>query len=282
MYSFALFFFARPMVCVLSLRALSCAFRCAAPAVSKPIGLNESKIVTDSEHQRLCRFVGMSADGNAKAPELKLLYRGSRDGFAAADFHRLCDGKGPTVAVVQTPQGCVFGGYAAASWNSTNSWVSAPGSFLFTLRNSRNLPPQRVPLKDPEYAMGCYAGLGPIYGGGYDLRVRSQANANSSSSRLGHSYALPEGCTSDLLAGAHYFTVSEVEVFGRRFARTCVSQCWSECSPFSVDCSCCVGGAPVLPFSAKRCIRTFVCVFSLFTLQFSLSHVGLQFGHAFC
>src|SRR6185369_15421821 len=32
--------------------------------------------------------------------EYKLLLRGSRDGFSASDFHRLCDNKGPTVTVI--------------------------------------------------------------------------------------------------------------------------------------------------------------------------------------
>jgi hypothetical protein len=192
---------------------------CAALALVKPIGLNDSKILTESEHQTLRRFVG---EGKAKSPELKLLYRGSRDGFAAADFHRLCDGKGPTLTVVQTPQGWVFGGYASVSWASAGDWVSAPGCFLFTLRNSRKLSPQTFALTKPQYALCSDANYGPILGGGpfaQDLYLAPHANTNSSSySVLGHSYALPAGCPSDLLAGAEYFNMSEMEVFGGRCA----------------------------------------------------------------
>jgi hypothetical protein len=182
----------------------------------------------------LLRFVG---EGKAKSPELKLLYRGSRDGFAAADFHRLCDGKGPTLTVVQTPQGCVFGGYASASWTSASGiWVSAPGCFLFTLRNSRKLSPQTFALTELQYAMYCDAEYGPFFGRGFDLSLATEANANSKShSALGSSYALPAGFTRHLLAGAGNFPVFEWEVFGRRCVRSCVSQCWSGCSPFSVD-----------------------------------------------
>ncbi len=180
----------------------------------------DSKIVTDYEHQTLRRFV---SEGKAKVRELKLLYRGSRDGFAAADFHRLCDDKGATLTVVQTPQGWVFGGHASVSWSSNNMNVFAPGLFLFTLRNSRNLPPQTFALTKPQqYALHSDAEYGPAFGGGpfvQDLFLASHANTNSSSfSRLGLSYALPAGCPSDLLAGAEYFTVSEMEVFGRRCA----------------------------------------------------------------
>jgi hypothetical protein len=38
-----------------------------------------------------------------------LLYKGSRDGFNAKDFHRLCDNKGPTITVIRTRQGRIFG-----------------------------------------------------------------------------------------------------------------------------------------------------------------------------
>ncbi len=174
---------------------------------------NDSKVLTDSEYQTLRRFVG---EDQWKELELKLLYRGSRDGFAAADFHRLCDGKGPTLTIVQTPQGWVFGGYASSSWNSTTGgFVSALDSFLFTLRNSRNLPPQKFTLKEPASPMYCHANYGPTFGAGRDLCVASQANANSQSySDLGTSYARSAGCTSDLFAGAKYFTVAEVEVYG--------------------------------------------------------------------
>ena len=31
----------------------------------------------------------------------RLVYRGSRDGFAARDFHRCCDDQGPTLMLVR-------------------------------------------------------------------------------------------------------------------------------------------------------------------------------------
>lgn len=31
---------------------------------------------------------------------LKRIFRGSKDGFTAEAFHRLCDGKGPTLSVI--------------------------------------------------------------------------------------------------------------------------------------------------------------------------------------
>lgn len=41
----------------------------------------------------------------------RVVYRGSRDGFGAADFHRLCDAHPQTLCVVTTTTGRRFGGY---------------------------------------------------------------------------------------------------------------------------------------------------------------------------
>ena len=49
---------------------------------------------------------------------IKLIYRGSRDGWAAKDFHRLCDNQGPTVTLVESSAGRVCGGFTSVSWTS--------------------------------------------------------------------------------------------------------------------------------------------------------------------
>ena len=47
----------------------------------------------------------------------KLLYRASRNGWAATNFHSCCDNKGPTVTVVRSSNGYyVFGGYTEQPW----------------------------------------------------------------------------------------------------------------------------------------------------------------------
>jgi hypothetical protein len=36
-----------------------------------------------------------------KPTTLSLLYRASRDGFSASDFHKACDNKGPTLVIIK-------------------------------------------------------------------------------------------------------------------------------------------------------------------------------------
>ena len=55
-----------------------------------------------------------------KTPILDLIYRGSKDGWSAEDdFHRLCDGKGPTLTIIKVKEtGKICGGYTSVSWSN--------------------------------------------------------------------------------------------------------------------------------------------------------------------
>ena len=46
---------------------------------------------------------------------VKLLYRASRDGWAASNFHSCCDSKGPTVTVIKSGN-YIFGGFTEKKW----------------------------------------------------------------------------------------------------------------------------------------------------------------------
>ena len=46
-----------------------------------------------------------------------LLFRASFDGKTPADFHRCCDGKGPTLAVIKSGK-YIGGGFTTKSWES--------------------------------------------------------------------------------------------------------------------------------------------------------------------
>ena len=68
-------------------------------------------------------------------------YKGSRDGWEATDFHRMSDGKGPTVTLYKIKENsqCV-GGFTSAKWASPDLAIAVSDStaMLFNL-TSRNL-----------------------------------------------------------------------------------------------------------------------------------------------
>ena len=72
----------------------------------------ESVILTNEEHRNVLKGWLTPMDGN-----WRLLFRASRDGFAAADFHSRCDNKGPTVTIVKSGNN-IFGGFTEVSWKS--------------------------------------------------------------------------------------------------------------------------------------------------------------------
>ena len=72
----------------------------------------ESEILTDEEHQRV-----LDAWLPLHDVKWRLLFRASRDGFAAETFHTKCDNKGPTVTIVKSGSN-IFGGFTDVSWAS--------------------------------------------------------------------------------------------------------------------------------------------------------------------
>ena len=71
----------------------------------------ESTILTNVDHRKILK--GWLPE--AMVGEWRLLFRASRDGFAASTFHSKCDNKGPTVTVVKSGAN-IFGGFTEKPW----------------------------------------------------------------------------------------------------------------------------------------------------------------------
>jgi hypothetical protein len=144
--------------------------------------------------------------------ELRLLYRGSRDGFEAFKFHEFCDNKGATLTVIRSTSNHAFGGYASQSWNSKVEYTKAVGSWLFTLTHNG---PAMVKAKPGDIRhMGHYFYYGPIFGSGHDLSVYDGCNSNTESYADGDkSYDIQGRDPRTYLCGSGKFQVSEIEVF---------------------------------------------------------------------
>ena len=152
--------------------------------------------------------------------EPKLLYRASRDGWEAKDFHDKCDGKGATVVLVKSDDGgYVFGGYTDVPWSSPSfdAYKYSSESFLFSLKCYDGLPAVKMGIKAGEEGKAVYhsSSRGPIFGGGSDLGIGSPADAETlSRSAVGKAYHRPAGTTVfHFLTGPRNFNVTDYEVF---------------------------------------------------------------------
>jgi hypothetical protein len=164
------------------------------------------------------------------AKRFNLLWRGSRDGFTAHEFHLRCDGRANTLTLIADTDGNVFGGFTPVKWES-----SAPGewnghdkcddslrSFPFTLKNPDGVPPRRFALKaeKKQEAINSDSAFCAVFGGGNssDIVVFDNCNANRDSYTLiGTNWSdrvyANDTAFEDFLTGAVNFTVKEIEVF---------------------------------------------------------------------
>ena len=146
------------------------------------------------------------------------MFRGSEHGFGMAECHQRVDRQGPTLVLVRTTSGSVFGGYAGGSWNSSGSCVNSGGrSFLFSLEGPRNGLSVGVAFTchDPRYEMSCNAN-DLAFGGGHDLFICNQSDQNNSYNNFGSSFGQQQGMqrrTHFLAQEGYQFTVADFEVW---------------------------------------------------------------------
>ena len=102
------------------------------------------------------------------------------------------------------------------SLESSDDYGSTSNAFIFSLRNKEGLGPLKSLVTWPSYAIYRGSGIGPTFGGGYDIKTATNANSNRESyARVGHSYSVPSGVQdpNTILAGTFAFTPDVWEVF---------------------------------------------------------------------
>ena len=144
---------------------------------------------------------------------MKLLYRGTRDGMDANTFHNKCNNEGPTISLFKNEKGYIFGGYASTDWTSCNGYKSAPDSFIFTLTNIYGTEPTKFPNSNTSKSIYDYSNNGPTFGGGWDIYTFYN---NSSGASFFHSYQDILGKGISIFSGDNNngnFNLKEIEVF---------------------------------------------------------------------
>jgi hypothetical protein len=162
-----------------------------------------------------------------KEKQFALLWRGSRDGLRADDFHNRCDGHPNTLTVILDMKGNIFGGFTPVKWESRRSNSAADlsdcctadpslKSFLFTLKNPHNVPARRFALKAErkDGAIFCHSDSGPRF---CDIRVCDNCVGPTQvgdTSGFGNVYTNDTGLEGmTFFTGSAYFQVEEIEVF---------------------------------------------------------------------
>ncbi|KAF2069759.1 hypothetical protein CYY_008923 [Polysphondylium violaceum] len=145
---------------------------------------------------------------NRKTIDFKLLYKASGDDFLTQSFHSACDGKGPTITVIETTDGCVFGGYNSQSWNCDNKFYGDDKCFIFTLVNKHGIKPTKyIPQYKDQNTVGSSINLGPMFEA--DIVVRPKSSSQSFPCK----YIDTTGKGKSTLSPAPSFTIKTIEIY---------------------------------------------------------------------
>ncbi|KAK8813268.1 hypothetical protein WA158_002860 [Blastocystis sp. Blastoise] len=183
-----------------------------------------SSLLTEDLFQYIYKWLGNKT-------EWYPIYIGSRDGFTASTFHRLCDNHGEALVIIKTKNNnstCLFGGYTSTGWKpkcgTFQFGIYDPKAFLFSLQNPYNIPPTLFPTVNNNYLQLEYdINSGPIFSLGLYIKDRcNQHNMNfvyvnekepiyGYNDTYGASLFVNTGKKKD----KNYFKVDEIEVLTR-------------------------------------------------------------------
>ena len=175
--------------------------------ISKEIILNEE------EEKMIKNWILKKLNKENSKIELNLLYKLTRDGDGCSTFHTKCDGKGPTIIIIQTTSGYKFGGYTSINWdNTTNNYKKDELAFIFSLNKKK-----KYKIKSEKIGNAIWSGsnYGPIFGSGHDFYISNNCKSSSSGTNTPYSYECDE--KNGLTGGQRNFYVKEMEVFQVEF-----------------------------------------------------------------
>ncbi|XP_053403377.1 interferon-induced protein 44-like [Mercenaria mercenaria] len=153
--------------------------------------------------------------------DISLLYSFTKNGADASVFHQHCNNKGPTVTVVFSTLGTVYGGYTEKSWAPGSMYLRDEHAFLFRLQQTGKAAPAKCPVNTADKAIYCNNGYGPTFGGGYDLStfngaltVQNGKYTTNASCNFGYSYDMGGVPTEEFTDNIK--TITELEVYSVR------------------------------------------------------------------
>jgi hypothetical protein len=133
-------------------------------------------------------------------PKFRLLMRGSKNGFKASKFHFICDKKGPTLTIIKSEHGKIFGAYTSKGHkNSVNvDLESDPEAFIFSVTHKT----KHEPVKNIEKIIGHHPMRLIVFGRSEekkensDIEIVDECNTHKLSfTNFGNSFSVPQHMT---------------------------------------------------------------------------------------
>lgn len=136
----------------------------------------------------------------------KLLYDSKIHGDTAKTFHNNCDGKSPTIYIVKSKEGYVFGGYISQPWKSNSDYTEDNSAFFFSINLKKKYTftnKKSVFYGNPEY--------GPVIRGGISMNIHN--NGLSTNNNFIYLDNTEQGSQFEINGGNQNFYLLSYEVF---------------------------------------------------------------------
>ena len=165
-----------------------------------PILKPNSTIISDDLFKQLNIWINPF-----KSLKFELIFTASINGDDHSNFHKFCDGKGPTITLFKGKNGHIFGGYLTVPFSSDGKYHYDDKAFLFSLTNNK-----KFLIKKKEKAV-CHNNFwGPFFGN-RDLIIPSKGLSGKRNHSEPYSYEFKR---EDLTGtGEINFMLDEYEVF---------------------------------------------------------------------
>ena len=139
-----------------------------------------------------------------KPIKITLLLNSNIDGDSTSTFMDKCNGKCPTLAVIKTTKGNIFGGYTTQLWKQGE--VQDKNAFVFSIDKKK-----KYNIKEPEHAIG-FSNDYWLFGYSYNAIVCCNNCTKTNYNYVGNkTYDIPEQY--ELNRGEKDFTVKSFEIY---------------------------------------------------------------------
>ena len=166
----------------------------------EPLFFKQSKIINRKDEELIINWLPK------KYKFTNLIFCTSRDGDTIDAFKNKCENQSPTLVIIKTDKGIIFGGYASSPWKEKGP-IQDNNSFIFSIDLKK-----KYNVKDTSTALyGYYYKKSIMFQFGCcDFRICNNCTQNNNNYISKRDY---EGLSLDINKGIREFKVNELEIY---------------------------------------------------------------------
>ena len=167
---------------------------------NEPLFFQESKIINRKDEELIINWLPK------KYKFTNLIFCTSRDGDTIDAFKNKCENQSPTLVIIKTDKGIIFGGYASSPWKEKGP-IQDNNSFIFSIDLNK-----KYNVKNTFGALYGYYYQGSIMFqfGCCGFRICNNCTQNNNNYISNSDY---EGISLDINKGIREFKVNELEIY---------------------------------------------------------------------